>query len=423
MDEPTDYEVDGVIFADATNAGYDGDAFAFVADDETAAETMPDATAAAPATDEEPINANTAVIDTAVSVSAGDQVIIALDGDGVPTVLGVVGGGDYAANETLAAQQWALQGIDAAEAAQTAADEAAAVAAATSQHFWHDTNGAHVTEQTQEQWTAAVHDGFSDLSDAKPYHNVLINSLGMLLRSALNNLVSITRSAVAFFDSAGDVIASFGTNGATIGKAAEKHITIDSNGLDVYSGSNLAARIGSVVRLGVGYGGLSEAVRIDPSGNFTVQAEATSAGMTYKHAFDIRARYFSALFESYVTGATTPTSQRSFVVNDSGVTFDNEKLRAVHREEFSSGAVNWSGGTIGTRAAQNNVNIEISGWTPVSVCISYVQASATFHPVVFFANTASTSNYTSVYCNFYRCTTAAYSHNTPLRFTVTYIKD
>lgn len=95
----------------------------------------------------------------------------------------------------------------------------------------------------------------------------------------------------------------------------------------------------------------------------------------------------------------------------------------VKRVEYDSGAVSWSSGTIGTRAAQTSVNIELSGWVPVAVSISYVAASSNYIPVVFFANAAGSSAYTGVYCNFYRCTTAAYSNSTPLRFVVEYVKE
>ena len=120
-----------------------------------------------------------------------------------------------------------------------AADEALEAALANGQHFWHNSDGAethggagvHVTDQTQEVWDAAVADGFSDLSDSKPYHNILINSLGMLLRTALNHLASITRSAIAFFDGEGNdssnLVASFGKDGAQIGKSEESHIEMD----------------------------------------------------------------------------------------------------------------------------------------------------------------------------------------------------
>lgn len=104
-----------------------------------------------------------------------------------------------------------------AEAAAKIAREAEAVAKATNQHFWDDDNGAHVTDVTQDEWTAAAADDFSDLSDTKPYHNLLMTSLGILLRRALNNLVSISKSAIAFYDglgnAAGNIVARFGASG------------------------------------------------------------------------------------------------------------------------------------------------------------------------------------------------------------------
>lgn len=117
----------------------------------------------------------------------------------------------------------AKQGINMASAAQAAA-------AATGQHFWDDAAGAHVTEAARDEWEAS-HSG----------HNVLINSLGILLRKALAPLVSVTQSAVAFFDGLGDaaenVVARFGRDGATIGRPDGVHVGIDSNSMDVTDGN------------------------------------------------------------------------------------------------------------------------------------------------------------------------------------------
>lgn len=142
----------------------------------------------------------------------------------------------------------------AAKAAQAVAAEAGAVATATNQHFWDDSNGAHVTDVTQDEWTAAEAGGFSDLSDAKPYHNLLMNSLGILLRTALNNLVSITRSAIAFFDGTGNnasnIVARFGADGAQIGKSTGQHVTIDQNSLDIMNGEATLATFGETAVVG-----------------------------------------------------------------------------------------------------------------------------------------------------------------------------
>lgn len=118
------------------------------------------------------------------------------------------------------------------------ADEAKAVANAINQHFWTDDNGAHVTDVTQDEWKAAVDDGFSDLSDQKPYYNQLSNSLGILLRSGLNNLASWTRSAIAFYDGEGNeaanIVARFGLDGAQIGKNDSNRLELGAASLKAY---------------------------------------------------------------------------------------------------------------------------------------------------------------------------------------------
>lgn len=117
--------------------------------------------------------------------------------------------------------------------ASQAATEAKAVAQATGQHFWEDDNGAHVTEITKDDWKAeeAKETPFADVSDSKPYHNLLMNSFGILLRTALKKLVSITRSAIAFFDGEGNnaanVVASFGKDGAQVGPSSKVHSVIE----------------------------------------------------------------------------------------------------------------------------------------------------------------------------------------------------
>lgn len=136
----------------------------------------------------------------------------------------------------------AAQAQSASESAQRVATEAAEVANAVNQHFFSDTDGVHVTEAEQEEWTSS-HSG----------KNILINSLGILLRNALNNLVSITASAIAFFDgsgnSASNVVAQFGASGAQIGKSGAAHSVIDANGQRFYGGSD-----GTTQLANIGYG-------------------------------------------------------------------------------------------------------------------------------------------------------------------------
>ena len=217
------------------------------------------------------------------SVSPGDTVSVTVE-DGHAEVLGNYtdpsAGVAYVRKvEGIATEagETANAAVDSAAAARQVADEANKVAEATNQHFFADTNGAHITDVTQDEWAEAVDDNFSDydpttkpyhnqlffadtngahitdvtqdewaqavadnFSDydptTKPYHNQLLNSLGILLRTALNNLVSITRSAIAFYDGAGNaasnIVARFGSTGAQIGKSSDC-VTIDNDSFTI----------------------------------------------------------------------------------------------------------------------------------------------------------------------------------------------
>jgi len=107
-----------------------------------------------------------------------------------------------------------------AQAAQGIAAEAQAIAAAVNQHFFADGQGVHVTEAA---------------GDATTEHNVLINSLGFLLRKATAPLMALSASAVAFYDGLGDaaanIVARFGKDGSQIGKDGESHVELDYHSL------------------------------------------------------------------------------------------------------------------------------------------------------------------------------------------------
>ncbi|MBR3157929.1 MAG: hypothetical protein IKF14_02380 [Atopobiaceae bacterium] len=161
-------------------------------------------------------------VPTTTAVRAGDNVLVQTFGGHVmtsPVVTGVVGRGDEL---------------------QELAEDAEAVANAVSQHFWTSTtgtdSGAHVTEVTQDEWNDAG--GASYHSGA----NSLWNSLGMLFRDGLTNLMAVLTSGVAIYDGLGNaasnIVASFTDAGATIGKEAEGHAVFDSSGMHVYNGSD-----------------------------------------------------------------------------------------------------------------------------------------------------------------------------------------
>ena len=150
------------------------------------------------------------------AVSEGQFVDIAIV-NGMPTVIGASGSGDAVA-----------AAADAAEAAATAAE---AVANAVNQHFWTDGSGVHVTEVTQEDWLDPLSPNYQSGA------NQLSNSAGILLRDGLTNFAQLTPGETAFYDGAGNastnVVATFGTSGSVIGKAAESHAFIDYHSLQL----------------------------------------------------------------------------------------------------------------------------------------------------------------------------------------------
>ena len=97
------------------------------------------------------INNNQLTVPCVGSVKQGDSVMI-ITRNGEPVAVAPIGWGD------------AIE-ADISDAAQVAA-EAQAVAEATGQHFFTDTDGVHVTEAE---------------GDATTGHNILINALGILL--------------------------------------------------------------------------------------------------------------------------------------------------------------------------------------------------------------------------------------------------
>lgn len=115
------------------------------------------------------------------------------------------------------------------------AEEAKDVAEATKQYFWDDQQGVHVTEEAQEDWSTVGSEGFQS------GYNVLVNALGQLFRDGLNNLVSITRSGISFYDGEGNaasnVTATYGSE-TVIGRTGvnDFNVLIDANGLYLRQG-------------------------------------------------------------------------------------------------------------------------------------------------------------------------------------------
>ena len=168
----------------------------------------------------------TRISGTATADSSDGTVTVQLE-DGDVIEVGTIGSVSAGDTVTIHVQRGEAQVIASegwGDAMQAAVGEATAIAEATGQHFWSDTNGAHVTQVTQEEW---------ETTPTGP--NALWNSLGMLLRNALTNLAAFTTGNVRFYDgngnAASNVTASFGSAGAQIGKTGESHIEMDYHSL------------------------------------------------------------------------------------------------------------------------------------------------------------------------------------------------
>ena len=180
---------------------------------------------------EDGIGRGTAVeIPTAVSVKAGDRVIVTLVGGTLksPHVSGVIGRGDELASGIQDA-------IDIADAAKAAAD-------ATAQHFWDDAEGAHVTQSEQEEW---------DASHSGP--NTLWNAAGMLFRNGLTNLLAIlsgstpAQRGLAVYDGTGNgadkIVASLTGDAAVIGRTTGQNVEVKSGAVSFRDGLAVVMRV------------------------------------------------------------------------------------------------------------------------------------------------------------------------------------
>lgn len=148
----------------------------------------------------------------------------------------------------------------AAQTAQVAAlaEEAQAAAEATNQHFWHRATdpdqdgagtGAFVTDEEQATFLEAIAAG-TEPTETRPLHNLLMNAEGILLRAAKRVRAAFLPSGVAFYDGQGNlasnIVASFGIDGAQIGKLDAGHAIVSDDGLKAYgaNGTTVIAHLG-----------------------------------------------------------------------------------------------------------------------------------------------------------------------------------
>ena len=145
-------------------------------------------------------------VPTSPSVKAGDDVLVGLVGTGplkTPVVIANPGFGDRIQTQM--------------DTTEELVERAEAAARATSQHFWSDDNGAHVTQMTQDDW-----------AESQTGPNALWNTLGLLFRDGLTNLLAVLTNGIAIYDGAGNaarnVVAAFSQNLIELGKGSASTI-------------------------------------------------------------------------------------------------------------------------------------------------------------------------------------------------------
>lgn len=277
---------------------------------------------------------------------------------------------------------------------ETAVQEAQELIEAMNQHFWTNDQGAHITDITQEEWVeeAASEDAFDDVSDEKPYHNLLLNSLGMLLRSALNNLVSITRSAVAFFDgdgnSSSNITAFFGSNGAQIGKSGSLRLMLsnillslvnDTNETVFSVEENVTGSVTKVEQLAT----YTNSTDVDTT-EFSVSDSLIVSG-TPTVVFETAGEMYT-LASSYVTTAVTVGEGIAVALTSDGVSYvanlldesgDSGTLSVSYAAAHYDKAVLNMDGSVVVNGSDNAISIVNNEWSSSNMTDTYFNASNT----------------------------------------------
>lgn len=262
------------------------------------------------------VNSNVAEISTGVPVKQGDRVLVAIV-DGEPTVISVEGAGDELASradrtdtriaslsksvdEAASAVADAKQGAD--DAAKIA-NTAKSTADATSSHFWMDEAG-QANVSTEDKTVATGHsvtigaNGIIQRLDGKLVQSLTQSALnfylantgkmaasytpdGSVIYSDGKPVSSFTGSGTVFYDGTAEkpsetnITASFGNDGAVIGKLDSAHTTIDKDSIAFDDGSIRMGYI-SDSRLNINAGDFEKVsvgkyvLRVDSNGTFVL---------------------------------------------------------------------------------------------------------------------------------------------------------
>ena len=251
---------------------------------------------------------------------------------------------------------------------------------ATNQHFWNDTNGVHVNNDDKDSWDTEYaknnHGTLNTPTRAKPWHNILINSFGILLRRGLINHVSVTESAIAFYDGSGNddqnIIANFGATAAQIGKSSARHISLTNSGLDIIDGSGISqAFFGATARIGAS--NAAHAI-VNDNGLFVYDAngnlakinaidivavnEATQAAVTKSNEAAQAASAAATSASNAATSASNAESSASAAATSASNASSSASAAAMSASNASSSAS--AAATSASAAATSASNAELS---------------------------------------------------------------
>lgn len=261
-----------------------------------------------------------------------------------------------------------------ANEARDTAKEGKAIAEATNQYFWTDTNGAHVALTPKD----------TDPNGATGF-NSLWNMLGLLLRNGGNILAQFGQNGIAFYDgngnNAANVLASFGSSGMRVGKSGQTNIQIaPTNVLMTAPDGSVALKV--LFERHFIEGGLYEyGARITDENNMStisITPATNSDGDAFTNKLD-----YNAIMDSFawqVTGAGFSLTDKGFAVH---VGTDNVAMDTV--DDITTITINgqspiyyddvpvtvsYAAGTIGTRGGTYSLGTTVmDGYTYIGAYI------------------------------------------------------
>jgi len=266
-------------------------------------------------------------------VSVGDVVSVEWSG----AQMGVTGNvsDPSAGSRAVGAVQRAVR------AARSVADGAQAIANAIGQHFWADDNGAHVS---------------TEADNAIGARNILMNSLGILLRQEGTWLASFSDSAVAFFDGLGNtaanVVATFGLDGARIGRESESHMLLDYHSMQMVDKEGSTYFHVSDLRGSDGYVTIDESFTVKSARVFTLDLTASEILSVKVNGTTVEYTSQTVRNVTYVTLATQPAS---------GATLLIEYKTADRRAKAYTIGLRATGGKIGALSVATGIDSTASG--------------------------------------------------------------